>query len=201
MKEHGTVRPSIAREFHAALVSLSPDFDDYQMEYIIGAKGVLRKAIREALADAVPELRNLYTLAHDGMRHIENLLEIGRFETLQWKHILTSENFPMEPHEPKTRTIVLVRIDHDNITREQVLYEFEQRGLRCPTYEDALYFGIDYADEIEEEIVFLHEPREIPYHGRDGTFPHVMVLNKGRNLRLSVERGWRRGTFFAAVIE
>jgi len=200
MKEHGTVRPSIAREFHAALVSLSPDFDDYQMEYIIGAKGVLRKAIREALADAVPELRNLYTLAHDGMRHIENLLEIGRFETRQWKHILTSENFPMEPHEPKTRTIVLVKIDHHNSTREQVLYEFERRGLKCPTYEDALYFGIEYADEIEQDIVFLHEPQEVYCSGHNRTLPRVITLGKGRNLYLSREC-WVRDTFFAAVVE
>jgi len=203
MSDHGTVRPSIAREFHSAVVGLLPDLNDDQMQRLIRGKGILRKALREAVSSVIEEIGRLFTITHDGRRSVTELVRIGSFTVC--KRYFTDEFFPIEPHEPVTRTIVLVEIDDDHIIPEQVLYEFEQRGLSRPTYEDALYFGIEYLKGlVGQDIVFLHEPVEVtdPYNGR----ARPMVIKLSSRLQLDLEdlrrdTVWLRRTVFAAVAE
>jgi hypothetical protein len=45
------------------------------------------------------------------------------------------------------------------VTFEDVVAAARRQGLRRPTYEDALYFGIAHPDvQCERPIIFLHEP-------------------------------------------
>ena len=105
--------------------------------------------------------------------------------------------FPIAPHEPEEREIVLVKFQHDP-TSEEVLAEFERRGLERPTTEDALVFGVTYPDEQRKRlVVFLHEPVRAYGHR------HVLVLHglaRERYLSLSWFVAWRaRSCGFAAV--
>ena len=107
------------------------------------------------------------------------------------------ELFPIAPHEPEEREIVLVKFQHDP-TSEEVLAEFERRGLERPTTEDALVFGVTYPDEQRKRlVVFLHEPVRVRGHR------FVLVLHGlagGRYLCLGwFDDGWRRSYGFAAV--
>ena len=81
---------------------------------------------------------------------------------------VVSENFPV----PRTggrrvRELVLLEFDRD-MTAIDVMAEATRRRLTPPTYEDALYFGIEHADvQRERPVIFLHEPWLGHFGGRD----------------------------------
>jgi hypothetical protein len=110
-----------------------------------------------------------------------------------------SENFPVRhAGGPRVRQLVLLAFARD-VTAPEVMAEADRGGLRAPTYEDALYFGIEHPEaQRGGPIVFLHEPW-VGYFGRRD----VLCLwdNAGRReLGLDgFDDTWRAGARFAFV--
>ena len=118
---------------------------------------------------------------------------------------ITDKRFPIGENAPRTRTLELVEFDYDPST-EEVLAEFERRGLEPPDYVDALYFGIQYPEEQRKRLitVFLHEPVRVPGGNLMGTggygFLEISGNRTWRTLRLVLyPRRWSRTCVFAAV--
>jgi hypothetical protein len=111
-----------------------------------------------------------------------------------------SENFPArQAGGARVRDLVLLAFDRE-VTAPDVMAEAARRGLQAPTYEDALYFGIEHpAAQCEGPIVFMHEPW-VGYFGRRD----VLCLwdNAGRReLGLDgFDDTWRPGCRFAFVL-
>jgi hypothetical protein len=90
-------------------------------------------------------------------RSTEELVEAGHYG---YAHsCVTSENFPARhAGTRRTREIILLEFDHD-VTSDEALSEAARLGLERPTYEDALYFGIQYPDvQRVRPVVFPHDP-------------------------------------------
>jgi len=106
----------------------------------------------------VPGVERAYRITRDGPRFTEQLVEAGRYG---YAHsCVTSENFPVRAAAdgPRAREIVLVAFDHD-VTAAEALAEAGRLGLERPSYEDALYFGVEHPDvQQEHPVVFLHDP-------------------------------------------
>ncbi len=84
-------------------------------------------------------------------------MEAGLYE---YAHsCVTSENFPARRFAAtRIREIILLEFDHD-VTSDEAIAEAVRLGLERPTYEDALYFGIEYPDvQRERPVIFLHDP-------------------------------------------
>jgi len=98
-----------------------------------------------------------YRITTGDGRSTEELVEAGEYA---YAHsCVTSENFPARHFDGRqAREIILVPFDHD-VTSEEAIAEATQLGFERPTYEDALYFGIEYPDvQREHPVVFLHDP-------------------------------------------
>ena len=112
---------------------------------------------------------------------------------------MTSENFPAgRAGTPSSRAIVLLEFDRE-VTAGDVLAEAARLGLGRPTYEDALYFGIEHAAaQLERPVVFLHEPW-VGFFGRRDVV--CLWTNAGRReLGLDgFDEAWRPGQRFAFV--
>lgn len=110
---------------------------------------------------------------------------------------ITEKLIPIKKHAPLSRTIELVKFDR-NLTSKEVLAKFAQCGLKQPTREDALVFGIAYPEkQRKHRIVFLHAPiRIINYY-------YVFVLHeldRERYLDLCwFDNKWHQSCVFAAV--
>ena len=101
-------------------------------------------------------LRSYRITTGDG-RTTEELVEAGGYA---YAHsCVFSENFPARHFGgASTREIVLIELDHD-VTADEAIEEAAALGLERPTYEDALYFGIEHPDvQRERPVVFLHDP-------------------------------------------
>jgi hypothetical protein len=96
-------------------------------------------------------------------RSTEELVEAGRYG---YAHsAVISENFPTGAGPTRIRDIVLLGFARE-VTATEALADAARRGLTPPTYEDALYFGIEHPDvQREAPVVFLHEPW-VGYFGR-----------------------------------
>jgi hypothetical protein len=105
---------------------------------------------------AALETGSYWITTGDG-RSTEQLVEAGRYG---YAHsCVMSENFPARIIGGKrTREIVLLEFDRD-VTSEDAIEAAVRLGLERPTYEDALYFGIEHPDvQRERPVVFLHDP-------------------------------------------
>lgn len=90
-------------------------------------------------------------------RSTEQLVEAGGYG---YAHsCVTSENFPARPFGTGVvRSIVLVEFGRA-LTSAEAIARAAELGLARPTYEDALYFGIQYPDvQRRHPVVFLHDP-------------------------------------------
>ena len=131
-------------------------------------------------------------------RSTEALVEAGQYG---YAHsAVLSENFPARhAGGPRVRELELLTFERD-VTAPEVMAEAGRRGLRAPTYEDALYFGIEHPEvQRAGPILFLHEPW-VGYFGRRD----VLCLwdNAGRR-ELGLEGfddTWRRDCRFAFVV-
>jgi hypothetical protein len=97
-------------------------------------------------------------------RSTEALVAAGRYG---YAHsAVISENFPARhAGGPRPRSIVLVDLDRE-ATAADVMAEAARLGLELPTYEDALYFGVEHPEvQRERPVIFLHEPW-LGYFGR-----------------------------------
>ena len=131
-------------------------------------------------------------------RSTEALVEAGQYG---YAHsAVLSENFPARhAGGPRVRELELLTVERD-VPAPEVMAEAGRRGLRTPTYEDALYFGIEHPEvQRAGPILFLHEPW-VGYFGRRD----VLCLwdNAGRR-ELGLEGfddTWRRDCRFAFVV-
>lgn len=99
----------------------------------------------------------VFPITCEGVKTSE-LVKHGRYDDADER--ITDKLFPIERHAPQARMIEIVKLElgHDP-TSNEVLAEFVRRGLKQPTYEDALVFGVAYPKEQKKHpIVFLHEP-------------------------------------------
>lgn len=131
-------------------------------------------------------------------RSTEALVAAGRYG---YAHsCVTSENFPARPLgvASRVREVVLLEFDHD-VTSEDVVTEAVRLGLERPTYEDALYFGVEHPDvQRDGPVVFLHDPW-FGFFGRRDVL--CLWYNAGRReLGLDgFDDPWRRTCRFAFV--
>ncbi len=91
---------------------------------------------------------------------------------------VTSETFPARhPSGAEVRDIVLVEFGRE-LMADEALREATALGLARPTYEDALYFGIQHPDvQRTRSLIFLHEP----WFGYFGRWDVVILwCNAGR---------------------
>ena len=105
-----------------------------------------------------------YRITTGDGRSTEELVEAGEYG---YAHsCLISENFPARHFQGlRVREIALLEFDHE-VTSEEVIAAAREAGLGRPTYEDALYFGIEHPDvQRERPVIFLHDPW-IGYFGR-----------------------------------
>ncbi len=130
-------------------------------------------------------------------RTTEALVDAGRYG---YAHsCVTSDNLPARPlRGAPVRRIVLLAFDRA-VTSAEAIAEAVAVGLARPTYEDALYFGIQHPDvQRRHPVVFLHDPWFGFFGRRD-----VLCLwsNAGRR-ELGLEGfddPWSVGTRFAFV--
>jgi len=102
-------------------------------------------------------MAQVFSLTLEGVHATSELVRLGCYDQVDDGRI-TNERFPLWRHDPIEREIELVEFDHEP-TLNEVLAEFEHRGLERPTPEDAFYFGVQHPEEQEKHpIVFLHEP-------------------------------------------
>ncbi len=138
----------------------------------------------------------VFSITTTGEEKTSALVKRGKYD---WTDgAIGDELFPIAPHEPEEREIVLISFDEHDPTSEDVLAEFEKRGLERPTTEDALVFGVTYPDEQKKApIVFFHEPVRV----RGGR--RVLVLRGYARLRCLYlfwfGARWLRRCDFAAV--
>lgn len=99
-----------------------------------------------------------YRVTRGGLRSTEQLVEAGRYG---YAHsCVTSDNFPVRAGAaaPGEREIVLLAFDRE-VNAAEALAEAARLGLERPSYEDALYFGVEHPDVQERHpVVFLHDP-------------------------------------------
>src|SRR3989338_3545012 len=107
------------------------------------------------LSKAAEKIGNVFKIVKTSYTTSE-LIRCGRYDWVNnW---ITDERFPIAKHAQKLQKIELVGFDHDP-TSEEVLEDFIRRGLKRPTYEDGLCFGVQCPEEQRRHpIVFLHEP-------------------------------------------
>ena len=100
----------------------------------------------------------VFSITCEGMRKTSELVAEGRHGWSDDR--ITDERFPLQNHAPVNRTIELVEFRRMPTAYEQVADEFMRLGLECPTYEDALYFGIQHSEELKRlpPIAFPHQP-------------------------------------------
>lgn len=146
--------------------------------------------------DLVDSTAAVFSLVIQGDANASELVRQGNYDWAdEW---ITDPHFPIEKHASVERTIELVEFEHDPVS-EEVLEEFQRRGLERPTYEDALYFGIQHPDaQTKRPIVFLHEPVRDRLGSAD-----ILVLddvNGARGLYLLwFGRRWDQSYLFAGV--
>lgn len=99
---------------------------------------------------------SIFSIICDGLHTTSELIALGKYDSIS--DIITNESFPLQKHAAINRAIELISFDHSP-TSEEVLDKFECLGLKRPTYEDALYFGIQHPDKQRKSpIFFIHEP-------------------------------------------
>lgn len=104
---------------------------------------------------AVTECR--YRVTRGGPRSTDQLVEAGRYG---YAHsCVTSENFPMRAGATARESeIVLLAFDRE-VNAAEALAEAARLGLERPSYEDALYFGVEHPEvQQQHPVVFLHDP-------------------------------------------
>lgn len=183
-----------------ALPKVLAGTDPEQMIFALQKRG---EALEKTLVEAFLSFRDgatsreVFTLTLEGAYKVSELVKQGKYDWVNdW---ITDECFPLEFESlPMRHTIELVEFEHDS-TSEEVLAEFERLELERPTYEDALYFGIQYPEEQRKyPIVFLHEPVQGPCGRR-----HILGLDERvgkRRLNLRwFDNGWLQKDVFAAV--
>lgn len=101
--------------------------------------------------------RSAYSITVGDGRSTEQLVAAGGYG---YAHsCVTSENFPARSLPGNAvRSIVLVELGRA-VTSAEAIAHAAGLGFARPTYEDALYFGIQHPDvQRRHPVVFLHDP-------------------------------------------
>jgi hypothetical protein len=139
-----------------------------------------------------------FTLATGDGRSATQLLAAGNFDYVgdYARKFVEGDSFPISTDKDEF-DIEYVEFDYDP-TSEQVLAEFERRGLARPHPEDALRFGEKYPGEQKKgPIVFLHEPWLDPDGSRGVLCLHQGGAERGLGMGWFDDR-WLRGCRFPA---
>ena len=140
---------------------------------------------------------NVYRITTGEGRSTEELVKAGNYG---YAHsCVTSENFPARPLAGRLgREIALLEFDRD-VTSDEAITEAAHRGMERPSYEDALYFGVEHPDvQRDRPVVFLHDPW-VGFFGRRDVL--CLWSNAGRR-ELGLEGfddAWSRTYRFAFV--
>lgn len=152
--------------------------------------------IVDAFAGVVEVDKGVFRITCEGHCSVSELVKRGQYD--YWNDWITDERFPLHEHVSVDYMIKLVEFDHDP-SSDEVLREFTRRGLERPTYENALYFGVQHSGEQRKQpIVFLHEP----VLGPDDRHRILVLDGKAgkRYLQLNNFDGtWNRRCVFAGV--
>lgn len=205
MKKHGTASPQATGnyiEFQVAVLrSLPHDIDPDVANDWMNNGHVLARILRETLK-ALPPSKSIkvLNLTCEGSWKASELVVRGNYNHYPTRWAI-DERFPLQEHAPIERQVELVSFDWEP-SFKRILAEFNRRGLERPTYEDALYFGIEYPEEQRQRsIIFLHEPVQ----DQEESHGYVLVLTgniRDRCLDDSVALDftrWSRNCLFAAV--
>gem|GEM_PF-2293872 len=170
----------------------------------------LAGAAIEMLAKCVSKVYGVFQVTLEGNASAPELFKRGQYWNRPvvfwggqyWNGRVTEELFPLKPHDDAvSRSIELIECTHEQESVE-VLAELARRGLERPTYEDALYFGVQHPEEQRKRpIVFLHEPWFRPDESRIG-YEFVLGMDSGGMRTLKLEYNdfrWDRACVFAGV--
>ncbi|MFH1036542.1 MAG: hypothetical protein V1756_00525 [Patescibacteria group bacterium] len=137
-----------------------PEFSGDRMQAWIQNPKAVQRALRKSFCSHDTETHTKFVSAFTinwsfKMSAASELVKQGEYFLVMSE--ITDTVFPRSlPGE--TRQIELIEIDH-NLGTNDVLKELECYGLKRPTWQDALQFGIEYPEEQRKRpIVFLHEP-------------------------------------------
>lgn len=179
MTKHGTTSQVTGSylEFQVAVLRALPrNIDpDIVLNWMRNGESLTR-VLKDALTPNNKIIDNIFRITCEGLCKTSELVKRGKYG---WSdNDITDKLFPLQEHAPVNRRIELIRFN-DSLTSEEVLAEFNNRGLECPTYEDALYFGIEHPEEQRKyPIVFLHEPVRDQHDDR-----YVLILSEDASRR------------------
>ena len=129
-----------------------------------------------------PSITRSYRITTRDGRTTEELVEAGEYA---YAHsCVFSENFPARNvGGPRTREIVLLEFDRD-LAADEAIEQAATLDLERPSYEDALYFGIEHPDvQRERPVVFLHDP----WHGYFGRRDVLLLWSNAGSRELGLE--------------
>ena len=178
-------------DFHNLATPEGEPILDQFVEVMVRAKNTVARLVTQIIA--------VFTIKCEGSLKTSELVKAGKYD---WSNnLITDELFPLQSHAPVARKIEFIEFcDHDP-TSEEMISELTRFGLKRPTAEDALQFGIDQPEEQRKRsIVFLHEPVLDPRGSRRVL---VLVGSAGeRDLGLGwFSCRWDRRCVFAGVRE
>lgn len=201
MTKHGTASQVTGSyvEFQAAVLRALPRDIDPDVALGWAKNGeALSRILEDALTPDMKPFGKIFIIICDGSHKTSELVVLGKYDLPDDR--ITDELFPItERAEHTTRAVGLIEFDYSP-TSEDVLAEFARRGLERPTYDDALYFGIQYPKaQRNRAIIFLHEPVEL-----DSNRHVVLALNNNRFGKRSIhlnwfDNQWDRLCIFAAI--
>jgi hypothetical protein len=127
-------------------------------------------------------LVNQYSITLEGGRSTEELVAAGQYD---YAHsCVISENFPARQYEKQhLREIVLVEFLRE-VTSDEAIADAARLGLVRPTYDDALYFGIQHPTvQSARPVAFLHDP----WFGYFGRRDVISLWNNAGHRELGLE--------------
>ena len=153
--------------------------------------GTLRS---DLMADSSP-ISQKFPLRISGDRTMDEMVRAGSYDGVH--SFINQEKFPVAMHDPVEVVVELVDLGRIAPSTEAV-EEFSRRGLRRPTHEEAVYFGVQYPDvQRHRPIVWPHEP----FQHADGS-ARVLVHFGGtgyRTLDLFWDSTWGAYCLFAGI--
>ncbi len=151
-------------------------------------------AQRRNLMESNPNSQQ-FPLQLGGDRTIDDMVRAGNYDGVH--SYINQEKFPLEMHDPAEVVVVLIALGRIAPSPEAV-EEFARRGLRRPSHEEAVYFGVQYPDvQRHRPIVWPHEP----FLHADGS-SRVLVHFGGtgyRTLDLFWDSSWGAYCLFAGI--
>ena len=137
-----------------------------------------------------------YGLTVGGARDMDEMVRAGEYDGVH--SFISQEHFPLRPRDPEQVVVELVDLGRIAYSTEAA-EEFGQRGLRRPTVEEAVYFGVQHPDaQRHRPIVWPHAP----FHHPADNSERVLVMFGGtgyRSLDLYVDSAFGAYCLFAGV--